>query len=72
MKNSLIGRKVRFSITHSDMSIIMFSARIVKMHTPETVWVEMPPRVRALPFPPLDGKRYGLYPINSLPLVPQS
>lgn len=64
--NITVGSKVRFSTTHSDMSVITFSARVVKLDGRGNAWVEMPERVRKLPFPPLGGKRYGLYPISSL------
>ena len=63
---SLVGRKARFSTSHSDGSVITFSARIVKDNNDGTAWVEMPKRVRELPFPPLGGKRYGRYRIADL------
>lgn len=66
MTKIAVGTKVRFSTTHSDMSTITFSARVVKLDGKGNAWVEMPERVRNLPFPPLGGKRYGLYPIQSL------
>lgn len=66
---SLVGRKARFSTTHSDGSIITFSARIAKDNGDGTAWVEMPTRVRQLPFPPLGGKRFGRYLISKLVLV---
>ncbi len=52
--------RVRFEITSSDGSVIRFTARVVRDEG-ETLWVEMPARIRSLPFPPLDGKRFGKF-----------
>jgi hypothetical protein len=59
-----VGTKVRFSHNHL-FQRISFSARVVKVVN-DKAWVEMPERVRRLPFPPLGGKRYGLFPISAL------
>jgi len=61
--------KARFSTMHSDGSTITFAARIVKDNGDGTVWVEMPERVRRLPFPPLGGKRFGLYEKSTLVII---
>jgi hypothetical protein len=66
MQASLIGRRARFSISNSNGSVITFTAPIVKLQGDDMVWIEMPARVRRLPFPPLGGKRYGLFPISTL------
>ena len=54
--------KIKLSTTHSDGSIISYSARAVvagaKYQKPGVTWFEIPARVRALPFPPYEGKRY--------------
>lgn len=63
-----IGTKVRFRLSTSDGGYVTFSARVVKFQGDDHVWIEMPPRVRSLPFPPLGGKRYGLYAIATLNL----
>ena len=55
------GTKVRFTGTSSDRSTYTYTARVVKDNGNGTVWVEIPKRVRQLPFLPLDGKRYGLF-----------
>lgn len=65
---SLIGRKVRLATTNSDMSVVSYSARIVKIDG-ANAWVEIPDRVRSLPFPPYNGKRYALFAITSLYFV---
>jgi hypothetical protein len=65
---SLVGRKARFSHTHL-MQTVNFTARVVRDEGDGTAWVEMPARVRKLPFPPLGGKRFARYPVASLQLV---
>jgi hypothetical protein len=62
--------KIQFQTTHSDGSTIRFSARIVKDNGDGTVWAEMPERVRRLPFPPLGGKRFGMFRKSDVVLVP--
>lgn len=59
-----IGNKVRFSFSHL-LETVVFSARIVKIKG-EFAWVEIPEQIRNLPFPPLKGKRYGIYKIKDL------
>ena len=63
--NCKIGTKVVFDHPLSDGGMLRFSARVVKL-AGENAYVEMPARVRAIPFPPLGGKRYGLFPIAKL------
>lgn len=55
-----IGDKIRMSTTHSDGSIVSYKATVVKLDG-ANVWLEIPQRVRSLPFPPYDGKRYALF-----------
>jgi len=54
--------KIYLSTTHSDGSIILYSAKVVKAcgeyAQPDQTWVEIPARVRALRFPPYGGRRY--------------
>jgi acetyltransferase-like isoleucine patch superfamily enzyme len=52
---------LRLSTTNSDGSVISYSARIVRTNPDNTIWVEIPARVRALPFPPYGGKRYAQF-----------
>lgn len=59
-----VGTRVRFTHSHV-MQTVTFSARVVKLDG-AYAWVEMPARVRALPFPPIGGKRYGKYLIANL------
>lgn len=56
-----VGALIQMSTTHSDGSVIRYKARVVRDNGNGTLWVEIPKRVRSLPFPPLDGKRYGLF-----------
>ena len=68
---SLIGRRARFSLSLSNGDIATYSAAIVKVgpkDKPGTVWIEIPARVRMLPFPPIGGKRYGLFLATNLKL----
>jgi hypothetical protein len=64
---NLINRRCKFAHEHL-FQTVHFSARIVKVEG-DHAWVEIPARIRALPFPPLGGKRYGLFPISKLQLV---
>ena len=48
--------------------MLTFIARVVKLQD-EKAWVEMPARVRGIPFAPLGGKRYGLYKVKDLVLA---
>ena len=59
-----VGSKVRFRHYHL-LQIVDFTARVVRLDG-DFAWVEMPARVRRLPFPPLGGKRYGKYRVSSL------
>lgn len=66
MTNAIqVGTVVRFTHPTSNGGTVTFSARVVKMQG-DHAWVEMPQRVRTMPFPPIGGKRYGLYPVSSL------
>ncbi len=56
-----VGTKVRFSHPLSDGGMLHFTATVVKLVDDDMAWVEMPERVRRIPFPPLGGRRYGLY-----------
>jgi len=58
--NITIGTRVRFSHPLSNGGTLTFTAKVVKLDG-EWAWVEMPERVRTIPFPPLGGKRYGKY-----------
>jgi hypothetical protein len=61
-----LGTRVRFSHPTSNGGTVTFTARVVKQAGNGRVWVEMPARVRRMPFPPLGGKRYGLYNVADL------
>jgi len=64
-KTLTVGTKVLFTHPTSNGGTVRFSARVVKLQG-DSVWVEMPERVRAMPFPPIGGKRYGLYKLSDL------
>lgn len=64
-KTIAVGTKVRFSHPTSNGGLVRFSAKVVKIEN-DYAWVEMPERVRRMPFPPLGGKRYGKYLISAL------
>jgi hypothetical protein len=55
-----VGDKITRTCTHSDGSVIRYAAKVVKVDA-TTYWVEIPARVRALPFPPFGGKRYAQF-----------
>lgn len=57
-----VGDKIKFSISHMT-DTINFQVKVVKID-PDGYWVEFPSRVRNLPFPPADGKRFAKYPIK--------
>jgi hypothetical protein len=40
---------------------VTFRSPIVKHDPDGAVWVEIPKRVRTMPFPPLSGKRYAKF-----------
>jgi hypothetical protein len=63
---TLVGRKARFADSLSDGGVVNFTARIVKDTGNGCVLVEMPERVRKIPFPPIGGKRYGLFWVKDL------
>ena len=65
MTSTLIGRKARFHCDQATGERVTYSARIVKVDG-ANAWVEIPERVRTLPFPPHGGKRYALFAIHSL------
>jgi len=50
--------KIKLSTTHSNGSIITYSAPVIATRVKDrAAWVQIPARVRELPFPPFDGKR---------------
>ena len=55
------GDSVKLSTTHSDGSIITYRAKIFRINIGGTAWVEIPRRVRNLPFPPYKGKRFAQF-----------
>jgi hypothetical protein len=57
-----VGDKIKFSISHMT-DTISFNVKVVRIDS-DGYWVEFPPSVRNLPFPPADGKRYAKYPIT--------
>lgn len=64
-----IGDKVRLSTTHSNGAIINYTATVRKFSQSPVglaVWVEIPQRVRDLPFPPYDGKRYAQFTVSQM------
>lgn len=64
-KTILPGTRVRFTHPTSNGGEVRFTAKVIKVEG-DRAWVEMPERVRHMPFPPLGGKRYGLYDISKL------
>ncbi len=60
-----IGTRCVFSHPTSNGGQVTFSAKVVKVDG-DSAWVEMPDRVRRMPFAPLGGKRYGKYPMSAL------
>jgi hypothetical protein len=63
----MIGKKFRMETTCSDGSIVRYKVTTVKAgDQPETVWVEFPKRALSIPFPPNNGKRYGLFRVSDL------
>lgn len=60
-----VGTKVRFTHPTSNGGTVRFTAKVVRLDG-EYAWVEMPARVRSMPFPPLGGKRYGKYRTSQL------
>ena len=59
------GAKITFSHPLSNGGMLRYSATIVKLES-DSVWVEIPPRVRRIPFPPVKGKRYARYLLKDL------
>lgn len=62
--NIKVGDKVQFQMSNSDGSTIRFKSVVVKHGEGEWSkfsWVKFSRKVRSLPFPPAEGKRYGLY-----------
>lgn len=61
-KNQIaVGTRVRLSTTHSDGSTVTWTSVCVRVWRDGSVWLEIPARVRALPFAPYDGKRYAQF-----------
>lgn len=70
MSNTVkVGDRARFTHPTSNGGVVRFTAPIVKIEAEGRAWVEMPERVRRMPFAPLGGKRYGLYNVNDLKVV---
>lgn len=67
-----IGSRIRFRHPTSNGGHVTFTARVVKIEDNGDVWVEIPTRVRSMPFPPLGGKRYGRYSADVVRAVVQS
>jgi hypothetical protein len=63
-----VGARVRFTHPTSAGGTVRFSARVVRIDG-DYAWVEMPERIRRIPFPPIGGKRYGKYRITDLVLA---
>lgn len=63
-----IGTRCKFQHPTSNGGLVTFTAKVVKVEG-DFAWVEMPLRVRQMPFPPLGGKRYGKYAIAKLVTV---
>lgn len=59
-----VNDKVSMITTHTDGSVIRYAATVRKVDG-DTVWVEIPERVRRLPFPPYNGHRYAQFPISA-------
>lgn len=59
--------KLKLATTHSNGLIITYSAKVLKITEKEkTILVEIPERVRTLPFPPYKGKRYVIFDYNQV------
>lgn len=62
-----VGTKLRWSTTHSNGAVVTFSVVVVRDEpAKEAVWIKFPERARSLPFPPNNGKRFGLYRVADL------
>lgn len=62
-----VGTKLRWSTTHSNGAVVTFSVVVVRDEpAKEAVWIKFPERARNLPFPPNNGKRFGLYRVADL------
>jgi hypothetical protein len=61
--NSKYANVTSIRVTHptSDGGTVTFNAKIVKRETDGSVWVEIPARVRRMPFPPVGGKRFARF-----------
>jgi hypothetical protein len=64
-KDIAVGTRVRFSHPTSNGGTVTFMA-VVRRLEGDSAWVEMPARVRRMPFAPLGGKRYGKYKVADL------
>lgn len=64
-----IGSKVRFRHPLPDGGILKFSARVVALFEDGTARVEIPKRVRSIPFPPIGGARFGRIEVSKLVLA---
>lgn len=52
-----MNTRLKLATSASDGSIITYGATIVQQDD-KTIWVEIPAKVRKLPFPPYNGKRF--------------
>lgn len=57
MARKAVGDKINRETSNSDGSLIRYVARVV-IADEKTYWIEIPKKVRSLPFPPFGGKRY--------------
>lgn len=65
MAKIAVGSKIRFSHPTSNGGTLTFTAKVVKI-AGDLAWVEIPERVRLVPFPPVGGKRYAAYAVSKL------
>lgn len=55
------GMKIRFKHDLMNGGFVTFTAPVIAMRIKDrAMWVEISPRVRSIPFPPFDGKRFVL------------
>lgn len=59
-----VGSKVSLTHPTSNGGYITFKAKVVKLED-DAYWVEIPPSVRRIPFPPVGGKRYAKFMVQS-------
>ena len=67
--NMEIGDKVRLSTTHSTGDVISYNGTVKKFcpsPVGPAVWVEIPMRIRRLPFPPYNGNKYAQFAVSQV------